>query len=273
MDAILFHKRRSAMMPNEPRSTAALSPQLDDDTQSLVAGVVTLEALLQIPAQAKSAFESLRGLSNHLSETFGARLVFVSCRDKTAPHSPEFLFDTARSAFAAERARLFGLELPLDAAIAMTGRPLRWRPASLMTSILDTAANQAATPAATRDGVLIAIPYQCGPLIALCAVQPVLDTAQGIESSELLAWHCIQFLPEHFRHHPLRKRPRAPLLSPQEERIILQCAAGLTDKEIGRDLEISPHTVRTHINSAKAKLGARNKTHAVTLYKELSVRT
>lgn len=44
------------------------------------------------------------------------------------------------------------------------------------------------------------------------------------------------------------------------------CRHGLTDKEIGKALGISPHTVRTHLNSAKLKLDARNKTHAVHLY-------
>lgn len=67
----------------------------------------------------------------------------------------------------------------------------------------------------------------------------------------------------------MRRMPRTQLLSPQEERIILRCGDGLTDKEIGRELGISPHTVRTHINSAKAKLNAKNKTHAVKLLNEL----
>lgn len=113
-------------MPDTPRFRAALSPQSGDDTLSLVAGNATLETLLQIPAQAKSPFESLRGLSAHLSEHFGARLAFVSCRDTSAQMNPQFLFDTARSAFAAERARLFALELPFDVAIATSTPAFSW---------------------------------------------------------------------------------------------------------------------------------------------------
>lgn len=222
-----------------------------------------------MPSQAKSGFESLQFLSSHLSQSFGARLVFVSFRDLTADAAPEMLFDSARSAFAGERAHLFQLELPLDVAIGMTGRPQLWQPNSDITTISEQTDGDAPSVADECARTLIAVPYQCGPLLALCAVKPAAEPTAENHDNDAIAWHCVQYLGEHFRHHRVRRMPRTQLLSPQEERIILRCGDGLTDKEIGRELGISPHTVRTHINSAKAKLNAKNKTHAVKLLNEL----
>ncbi|KUO64582.1 MAG: hypothetical protein APF80_01990 [Alphaproteobacteria bacterium BRH_c36] len=261
-------------MSDIARARGAPSPQTADDIMSLVAGQPTVERLRRLPSQATSAFDSLCGLSAHLSDVFGARLVFVSCRDTLRGNAPDFLFDTVRSAFAAERAKLYGLELPLDVAVAMTGRPIRWRPKAAIAKIAEKSAPEAMTDGAgASSNTLIAVPFQCGSVLALCVVMPASEPATGREDIELVAWHCIQFLPEHFQHHPMRQSTRTQLLSPQEERIILRCADGLTDKEIGRELAISPHTVRTHINSAKAKLGAKNKTHAVILFNELSAKS
>ncbi len=257
-------------MSDTPRLCGALSPQTGNDTLSIVSGQPTLVRLRQMPSQADSAFESLRALSDHLLDVFGARLVFVSCRDTLTQNAPEMLFDTARSAFAAERAQLFGFEMPLDVAIGMSGRPLIWHPTSDIIAISEKTSDDALPIAGSAPPTLIAVPYQCGPLLALCVVQPANEPACETHNLDPIAWHCMQYLPEHFRHHPLRQSARPQLLSPQEERIILRCGDGLTDKEIGREMGISPHTVRTHINGAKAKLGAKNKTHAVKLFNELS---
>ncbi|MBU1211247.1 MAG: helix-turn-helix transcriptional regulator [Alphaproteobacteria bacterium] len=261
-------------MSDTARAGGALSPQTADDTMSIVAGQPSVERLRRLPSESRSAFDSLCGLSTHLSEVFGARLVFVSCRDTLQGNVPDFLFDTVRSAFAAERAKLYGLEMPLDVAIAMTGRPFLWRPKAAIATIAEKPAPEATSAAARpSSNTLVAVPFQCGSVLALCVVMPASEPAAGREDTDLVAWHCIQFLPEHFQHHPMRQSARAQLLSPQEERIILKCADGLTDKEIGRDMAISPHTVRTHINSAKTKLGAKNKTHAVILFNELSAKS
>jgi len=40
-------------------------------------------------------------------------------------------------------------------------------------------------------------------------------------------------------------------------------AAGLANKEIGRELRISEDTVKTHVSRILAKLGARSRTQAV----------
>jgi len=51
------------------------------------------------------------------------------------------------------------------------------------------------------------------------------------------------------------------------ERACLALAAkGMVSKQIGRDLQLSPHTVDDRIRSACRKLGARNRLHAAQIY-------
>ncbi len=49
----------------------------------------------------------------------------------------------------------------------------------------------------------------------------------------------------------------------ERERVVLSAVAfGLTDKEIGKRLAISPDTVRKHVASIRRKMGARSRTEA-----------
>ena len=54
-------------------------------------------------------------------------------------------------------------------------------------------------------------------------------------------------------------------LSKRELEILRQVAAGLPNKLIAERLSISPDTVKSHIANILAKLGANDRTHAVTL--------
>lgn len=56
-------------------------------------------------------------------------------------------------------------------------------------------------------------------------------------------------------------------LSPKEVKVLTLVALGYSDKEICMNLKISYGTVRTHIDKAVLKLKARNRTHAVLVYK------
>jgi NarL family two-component system response regulator YdfI len=56
-----------------------------------------------------------------------------------------------------------------------------------------------------------------------------------------------------------------PILSPREIEILRMIAEGLGNKEIASKLSISDHTVKFHISSIFAKLGATNRAEAVTL--------
>ena len=52
-------------------------------------------------------------------------------------------------------------------------------------------------------------------------------------------------------------------LTDRESEVMQLLAAGLANKEIGRELRISEDTVKTHVSRILAKLGARSRTQAV----------
>ena len=51
----------------------------------------------------------------------------------------------------------------------------------------------------------------------------------------------------------------------REREILAMLAAGDTDAQIARRLDLSPATVQTHVRNAKAKLGARTRAQAVAV--------
>jgi two-component system, NarL family, response regulator YdfI len=59
--------------------------------------------------------------------------------------------------------------------------------------------------------------------------------------------------------------PSDQILTPREIEILRMIAEGLVNKEIASKLSISDHTVKFHISSIFAKLGASNRAEAVTL--------
>ncbi len=63
----------------------------------------------------------------------------------------------------------------------------------------------------------------------------------------------------------IAERESRTSLSPREVEILEMVAKGLTNKEIGRVLQISHYTVRNHINHISAKLDAGDRTEAATL--------
>jgi DNA-binding NarL/FixJ family response regulator len=67
----------------------------------------------------------------------------------------------------------------------------------------------------------------------------------------------------------VRTRPRAasgaPALTPREREVLALVAQGMTNAEIARALVVGVETVRTHVASVLAKLGARDRTQAVVL--------
>ena len=59
--------------------------------------------------------------------------------------------------------------------------------------------------------------------------------------------------------------PSGHILTPREVEVLRMIAEGLGNKEIASKLSISDHTVKFHISSIFAKLGASNRAEAVTL--------
>jgi len=59
-------------------------------------------------------------------------------------------------------------------------------------------------------------------------------------------------------------KPQTPL-SKRESEILQKVAYGATTKEVARDLGISPHTVKTHLERIFEKLGANDRAQAVAI--------
>ena len=65
---------------------------------------------------------------------------------------------------------------------------------------------------------------------------------------------------------PWHERPELlSVLTPREREILALVAGGLTNDEISRRLSLSPHTVKTHINRAMAKLGVSERAQLVVI--------
>lgn len=60
-------------------------------------------------------------------------------------------------------------------------------------------------------------------------------------------------------------------ISPREMAVLAELAAGLSNKEIARRLEVSPNTVKTHVANLFAKLEARRRTEALRKARELGL--
>jgi len=63
---------------------------------------------------------------------------------------------------------------------------------------------------------------------------------------------------------PLDLEPLTETLTPRERQVLDMMAEGLGNKEIAWRLQISEHTVKFHVSSILAKLGASSRTEAVT---------
>lgn len=67
--------------------------------------------------------------------------------------------------------------------------------------------------------------------------------------------------------HPRRAPGQSPL-TPREREVLRLAAAGSTNQEIARTLELGHESVKTLLSRAFVKLGARNRTEAATIAKE-----
>jgi LuxR family maltose regulon positive regulatory protein len=82
-------------------------------------------------------------------------------------------------------------------------------------------------------------------------------------------------------HQAFRQEPQAqtgdapavnePGLTPREQEILAEIAAGLSNKEIEEKLVISRNTVRTHIKNLYAKLDVSSRTQAIKKAQELNL--
>ncbi len=60
-------------------------------------------------------------------------------------------------------------------------------------------------------------------------------------------------------------------ISPRELAVLRELAAGRSNKEIARALDVSPNTVKTHVSRLFEKLDARRRTDAINRARELGI--
>jgi DNA-binding NarL/FixJ family response regulator len=65
--------------------------------------------------------------------------------------------------------------------------------------------------------------------------------------------------------------PRLRMLTDREREVLLDMANGLTNGEIAQHLHLSESTIKTHVGRVLAKIGARDRVHAVIIAYEVGL--
>lgn len=130
---------------------------------------------------------------------------------------------------------------PLQRALAMTGSPTN----RVMEEVFDAGA----------DGFVV---KTADATVLLGAIRAVADGGTWIDPSVaprmVAAWS---------RQRRSQSGPHG--LTEREQRVLEQLTRGLTNREIGQELHITPHTVKSHLRNAMRKLGAHDRTEAAAI--------
>ena len=110
-----------------------------------------------------------------------------------------------------------------------------------------------------KDGLVVPVHEDHELVWAACFTGPDPDLSQTAQSLLAAAVHAAHTRYTELEHQPAPRHP----LSPREAECLRWVADGKTDFEIGKILEISPRTVRFHVNNAKVKLGVATRIQAV----------
>jgi DNA-binding NarL/FixJ family response regulator len=78
------------------------------------------------------------------------------------------------------------------------------------------------------------------------------------------------YMPLEFLTDRALNEPRV-VLTPREQDVLRGVAEGKSNKEIARDLGIQEVTVKLHVKTLSRKLGARNRTHAAMLGRDMGL--
>lgn len=125
-----------------------------------------------------------------------------------------------------------------------------WQP-KLVGSLLRSGVSAVLPNTATGEEILAAVEAALAGLIVLPrdALEILEETATQEPNHETTA---------------LDLEPLSETLTPRERQVLDMIAEGLGNKEIAWQLQISEHTVKFHVSSILAKLGASSRTEAVT---------
>jgi DNA-binding CsgD family transcriptional regulator len=114
---------------------------------------------------------------------------------------------------------------------------------------------------------------QAGPFAVASESAPVEEVRINLAVNMIPGRHVVTLEPATVRaksldpagaqSEPTGRTNRVP--TAREREILAFLAAGATDGQIARRLQLSPATVQTHVRNAKAKLGARTRAQAVAL--------
>ena len=152
----------------------------------------------------------------------------------------------------------------IDAELALTTRPtlvetiLRAQPdAKVM--VLTQETDLELLLAAIRVGAVGVVSKKSGTRTVLRALQAVLD-GEGVVPRAMLPqlFRRLLDLSERSSDSPLNR------LSPREREVLALLGRGWNNARIGRELFISPHTVRTHVQNILQKLEMHSKLEAAT---------
>ncbi len=103
-----------------------------------------------------------------------------------------------------------------------------------------------------------------GYLLKDASADALVDAArQAVEGRAVIHPQLTKTFIEEVQH--VEDAPATTPLSKREREILQMVANGSTTKEVARDLGISPHTVKTHLERIFEKLGANDRAQAVAI--------
>ena len=149
---------------------------------------------------------------------------------------------------------LLDLESPEDESMSL---PIGWGISPLVV-LTDNTENSWAVEA-LRSGTRAILPHEATAAEIIAAIEASAAGLVTIHPDVLSI-----LFPTTFREQP-EPNPFDHVLTPREIEVLRMMAQGLGNKEIASQLGISDHTVKFHISSIFAKLGASSRTEAVTV--------
>lgn len=122
------------------------------------------------------------------------------------------------------------------------------------------------------DEQIVAEAVEAGAAGFLSKLRPVTDVAEAVKAAyrgePLIDPADVHAALQHVRKRREEEtdaRSRVERLTPRQTEILQRMADGLTPEEIASRLEISPHTLRTHVQNILTKLGVHSKLQALAL--------